>query len=124
VDARRAPLTVALAAAVVLGTTGCGPTATVGSSRILRIALGEYRVTPQDVHVKTGLLTIYVHNYGRLTHDLVISFNGQAEMSTGPLAPGQSGEIDAALIPGAYEMSSSVLSDQALGAYGTLDAGS
>jgi hypothetical protein len=98
----------------------CGKTTTVGTGRTLQIALNEYRVTPQDIRAQTGLLTIFVHNYGRLTHDLVISLDGRAEAATPPIAPGQTTELDAALVPGHYLMASSILSDQALGAYGTL----
>lgn len=98
----------------------CGRTTTVGSGRTLQIALNEYRVVPQDVRAQTGVLTIYVHNYGRLTHDLVITLDGRTEATTKPIAPGQTEELDAALGPGHYLMASSILSDQALGAYGTL----
>jgi hypothetical protein len=100
--------------------TACGRTTTVGNARTLQIALNEYRVTPQDVRAQTGLLTISVHNYGRLTHDLVITLDGRTEAATKPIAPGQTEELEAALGPGRYLMASSILSDQALGAYGTL----
>jgi len=106
---------------VALACAACGATRTVASGGSVQVALSEYRVTPQDVHAHTGLLTIIVHNYGRLTHDLVISLNGSAVLSTKPIMPGQTEELDAALIPGHYLMASSILSDQALGAYGTLD---
>jgi hypothetical protein len=109
---------------VILAAAGCGTTATVGKGGSLQIALSEYRVTPQDVHAGQGLLTIIVHNYGRLTHSLVISQDGRTEALTKPIAPGQTVELAAALVPGRYEMASSILSDQALGAYGTLDVGS
>jgi hypothetical protein len=98
----------------------CGKTTTVSSQRTVQIALNEYRVSPQDVRAQTGLLTMYVHNYGRLTHDLVITLDGRIAASTKPIAPGQTEELDAALGPGHYLMASSILSDQALGAYGTL----
>jgi hypothetical protein len=128
VYARRPPLSwlcAALAAALVtLGAAACGSTTTVSKNGTLRVALSEYRVIPQDVHTTAGVLTIVVHNYGRLTHDLVISLNGQPEISTKPIAPGQTAVLDAALIPGKYQMASSILSDQALGAYSTLDVGS
>jgi len=112
------------AALVALGAAACGSITTVSKDGTLRVALGEYRVIPQDVHTTAGVLTIVVHNYGRLTHDLVISLNGQPEISSKPIAPGQTAVMDAALIPGTYQMASSILSDQALGAYGTLDVGS
>jgi hypothetical protein len=104
----------------MLAAVGCGRTTTVGQGHTLQVALSEYRVTPQDVRAPTGLLTIFVHNYGRLTHDLVISLDGRTQAATKPIAPGQTEELDAALGPGHYLMASAILSDQALGAYGTL----
>ncbi|HEX3975779.1 MAG TPA: hypothetical protein VHW96_05910 [Solirubrobacteraceae bacterium] len=113
-------LAVVLASLASLAVAACGRTTTVGNGRTLQIALGEYRVAPQDVRAQTGLLTIFVHNYGRLTHDLVITLDGRTQVATKPIAPGQTEALDAALGPGHYLMSSSILSDQALGAYGTL----
>ena len=103
-----------------LAVAACGRTTAVGNGRTLQIALNEYRVMPQAVRAQTGLLTIFVHNYGRLTHDLIISLDGRTEAATKPIAPGQTEELEAALGPGHYLMASSILSDQALGAYGTL----
>jgi hypothetical protein len=109
-----------LVAALMAIAAGCGRTTKVGVGGTLQIALNEYRVVPQDVRAHTGLLAIVVHNYGRLTHDLVISQDGRIQASTKPIAPGQTEELDTALGPGHYLMASSILSDQALGAYGTL----
>ena len=50
----------------------------------------------------------------------MITLDGRTEAATTPIAPGQTEELDAALGPGHYLMASSILSDQALGAYGTL----
>ena len=99
---------------------GCSHTRAVGADRTLRVALTEYRLNPQSAHVGAGVITILVHNYGRLTHNLVVSENGQTIGSTKPVAPGQSAEIDLNLAPGSYLMTSTILSDQALGEYGTL----
>ena len=54
------------------------------------------------MRAQTGLLTIYVHNYGRLTHDLVITLDGRTAAATKPIAPGQTEQLDAALGPGHY----------------------
>ncbi|MFZ0088691.1 MAG: cupredoxin domain-containing protein [Solirubrobacteraceae bacterium] len=110
-----------LAAVATIAAAGCGSTTTVGDRHTFSVALSEYRVTPQDVHATAGETAIYVHNYGRLTHDLVLTFEGQMWATTKPIAPGEGTELTTALIPGRYEMASSLLSDQALGAYGTLD---
>jgi hypothetical protein len=95
----------------------------VSATGILHVALSEYRVAPQDVSARAGTLTIFVHNYGRLNHNLVISYNGVSEASTEPIRPGQSAELIATLTPGRYVMASTVLADQALGAYGSLTVG-
>ena len=84
------------------------------------MALTEYRLRPQDVRVSAGPLTIFVHNYGRLTHSLAVSLGRSSAGSTGPLLPGQSAILSLYLTPGHYLMASTILSDQALGEYGTL----
>lgn len=99
---------------------GCAHTAVIAKQRTLYVALSEYRVTPQSVRVSAGALTIFVHNYGRLTHNLVISIGSQPEATTRPIWPGQSAELAVTLAPGNYQMVSTILDDQALGAYGTL----
>jgi hypothetical protein len=115
---RRAPL--ALLAASVALLCGCGQTHVVGADHTLTVALTEYRVAPQSIRAPAGLLTIFVHNYGRLTHNLVISLRGQPEAATQPISPGGSGVLAVTLGPGRYLVASTLLSDQALGAYGTL----
>lgn len=108
--------------AALLGLTvgGCSHVARVGADGSLQITLNEYRVTPQDVQAGSGTLTFVVRNYGRLTHDLVITRDGRQAAATEPLAPGQTTNLVATLSPGQYLMSSTILSDQALGDYGTL----
>ncbi|HET9105329.1 MAG TPA: hypothetical protein VFN55_18400 [Solirubrobacteraceae bacterium] len=111
----------------VLGATlplaACGSTTRVPATGIVRVALSEYRLAPASLSARPGALTILVHNYGRLNHNLVISYDGVQEASTEPIRPGQSAELIANLTPGHYVMASTVLADQALGAYGSLDVG-
>jgi Cupredoxin-like domain len=120
---KRSPLVLLAAGVVAVAAAGCGATTTLSSNNTLQIAVSEYRITPQAVRAGVGTLTIVVHNDGRLSHNLVISRGGVVEASTTPIAPGQWTELVAALQPGRYLMASSLLSDQALGAYGTLDVG-
>jgi hypothetical protein len=87
---------------------------------VFQVALTEYHLSPQSVRAPAGTVTIFVHNYGRLSHNLVISLDGRPEASTQPIQPGETAELLATLTPGRYLMSSTVLADQALGEYGTL----
>jgi hypothetical protein len=111
-----------VATVLALTVAGCGHVASAGSGSpvTLQVALNEYRISPQDVRAGSGTVTFIVHNYGRLTHNLVINHDGQQLAATEPLAPGQTADLVATLSPGQYLMSSTVLSDQALGAYATL----
>ena len=121
---KRSPLALLAAGVVTMGAAGCGATTTVGGTGALQIAVTEYRITPQAVRAAAaGVLTIVVHNDGRLSHNLVITRGGVVEASTAPIAPGQWTYLEATLTAGRYLMASSLLSDQALGAYGTLDVG-
>jgi hypothetical protein len=117
--ASKLPVLMASLAVASLG-GGCGHTRSVASDRTLRVALGEYRLNPQSARVSQGTLAILVHNYGRLTHNLVVSANGQLVDGTKPIAPGQSAELDLSLAAGTYSMASTIQSDQALGESGTL----
>ena len=84
------------------------------------MALTEYHVPPQSVQAAAGPLTIVVHNYGRLSHNLVIAQDGHPQASTKAIPPGQTTDLFTTLPPGQYVMASTILADQALGAYGTL----
>jgi hypothetical protein len=115
---RASKLVLLLAGCVMLG--GCARAHDVGTTRTVSLGLSEYRLTPDSVRVSEGVLNMFVHNYGSLTHNLVVSENGQTTASTKPLYPGQGTELSLDLAPGTYSMASTILSDQALGAYGTL----
>jgi Cupredoxin-like domain len=116
------PRALMLAAVAACGAAiaGCGHTQTVGGDRTVRIALSEYRLRPDHIRMNAGYVDIQVSNYGRLTHNLVITSHGVTDGSTKPIWPGQHAELTLSLAPGKYSISSTMLSDQALGAYGTL----
>jgi predicted component of type VI protein secretion system len=108
------------AAAILTLLAGCGRVQAVGPNRTLTVAVTEYRINPQSVTARPGQLTIVVHNYGRLSHNLAV-LSGSVEMAaTPPLSPGQSAAVTVDLTRGTYALASTVMSDQALGAYGTL----
>ncbi len=100
--------------------SGCGSTHTIGASRTLDLAVSEYRLTPASARISQGVVTLVVHNYGILTHNLQVSSGSQVTAATKPIWPGQTAVLALNLAPGKYEMTSSLLSDQALGVYGTL----
>ena len=99
---------------------GCAHTHRVAADGTVQLAVTEYRLNPESIRAGEGVLSIVVHNYGRLTHNLVVTANGQSVAGTKPIPPGQTTELDLNLAPGTYEMASTILSDEALGAYGTL----
>jgi hypothetical protein len=99
---------------------GCSHTVAAGNSRTIRIALSEYRVSPQRIRSAPGELTLVVENDGRLAHDLAISSHGTIVGQTPPLQPGTRSDLVLTLGPGSYLMTSTLFSDQALGTYGTL----
>jgi plastocyanin len=114
-------LTVVAASAVAgISLAGCGHAAAVGPNRTLRVALGEYRVTPQNVHATAGELTIIVHNVGKLTHNLVVKQGKEPVDQTKPIWPGTVSVLAVYLSPGQYTLSSTLFSDEDLGVSGTL----
>jgi hypothetical protein len=121
VDRRR--LLAAALIGLAVAAAGCAHTLRVGADRTLRIAMTEYRLNPQSVTAPEGQLTILIHNYGRLTHNLAVSLNGQTAGATKPIAPGQDATLTLMLTKGSYLMSSTLLSDEALGEFGTLKVG-
>jgi hypothetical protein len=118
------PATILLAIGLIVLVGACGSTRVISNDRTLFIALTDYHLTPQSVRTSSGPMTILVHNYGRLTHNLVVSIDGASSGSTRPIAPGQTAEMTVTLVPGTYLMASTILSDQATGQYGTLKVSS
>ena len=98
---------------------GCSHVTRTGRRHRVSVALTEYRLHPQSIQVPAGKLMIAVSNFGRLTHNLVVSRGGQSVASTSPIAPGQSAKLTVLVKRGTYVMASTILSDQALGEYGT-----
>jgi plastocyanin len=106
--------------ALCLVAAGCGTTHAVGAHRIVYLALTEYRLAPQRVQAPAGRLTIFVENDGRLTHNLAVMRGARTTGVTQPIAPGHRARLTLTLRGGTYVMASTMLSDEALGLYGTL----
>jgi hypothetical protein len=105
---------------ISLGLAACGQVTHVRSGRTVELGLTEYRLAPGHVSVSAGQLSILAHNYGRLTHNLVLTSGDTKVATTKPIAPGQSTWLFVDLGPGNYVMESNLFNDQALGLYGTL----
>jgi hypothetical protein len=104
---------------LLLAGAGCGHGATARDGAV-QVALTEYRLIPQSIRTQQGELAISVHNYGRLTHNLVVTRGRKTTGSTEPIRPGQTAQLLLAVTPGKYLMLSTILSDRDLGIYGTL----
>jgi len=115
----RAPLIAIAATAIPL--VGCGSAAKVVHHRTVTIKLTEYRLTPQSITARKGRVTLVVVNTGRRTHNLVVSQDGTDIAATKALWPGQHAELTVSLPAGAYRIASTVLNDDSLGEYGTLN---
>jgi plastocyanin len=112
-----------VAAGLAMITAGCGSTEVIRSGRQLTVALTEYHLRPQSAEISAGPVTIVAHNYGRLTHNLVVFENGRPQDSMHPIPPGGSEQLTVYLGAGRYILSSTVQSDQALGMFGRLVVG-
>jgi hypothetical protein len=118
VQPRRAAILLGLLTLLLAG-AGCGHSATAHDGSV-RIGLTEYRLIPQSIRTQQGELAISVHNYGRLTHNFVVTRGTETTGSTEPIRPGQTAQLLLAVTPGKYLMLSTILSDRDLGIYGTL----
>jgi hypothetical protein len=116
----RAAQATLLMAGVGVALAACSSTTVVGASRTFEVGVSEYRVAPQEVSVPAGPVTLIVHNFGRLAHNLAITRGGRVEAETTPIQPGSSVALAVDLTAGSYVIASTLFDDQALGAYGTL----
>ena len=105
---------------VALVLAACGYTQTVGATRTIQIGLTEYRLSPQRIRARPGSLTLLVHNFGHLTHNLALTQGGRITAQTRPIRPGASAVLTVLVTPGSYVLASTLLDDQPLGAYGSL----
>ncbi len=121
---RRALLTVLVALAL----TGCAdvPTST-REGRTLRLTVDEYSITPQEVSVPAGRLTLVARNRGRLTHNVHVRVPseepGEQAVDRGGTPTAQPGETvrrTLTLEPGTYELVCTNQNHDDLGERGTL----
>jgi len=124
-------LAAACLTATALTATGCGESDHVRKTRpILRLAVDEYRILPQNISARPGRIKIVVKNRGRLTHNLVIQ-TPAAEPDDKPvevlgarvksMQPGESAEpIKVVLEKGTYRLVCTIANHDDLGQTGEL----
>jgi plastocyanin len=124
----------ALPVAVALGATaslavGCGDESTEIEGRTLRLRLDEYRISPQDVRVRAGRLSIVAVNAGRLTHNVKIVQQDENDLEAPPVEiggtrtaqPGESARVTFEKVrPGRYRLACTIANHDDLGQYGEL----
>ncbi len=117
-----------LTALVALALTSCTdvPTST-REGRTLRLTVDEYAITPQDVSVPPGRLTLVLRNRGRLTHDVHVRVPseepGEQPVDLGGTStaqPGATARGTVTLRPGTYELVCTIQNHDVLGERGTL----
>ena len=122
--------TILLGCVPLLLVAGCGGEDPVTiEGRTLRLRLDEYRIMPQDVEVSAGRLRIVATNVGRLTHNVKIVRQDEADLEapvqemggTRTTQPGESGAVTFEdLEPGEYRLACTIANHDDLGQYGTL----
>jgi hypothetical protein len=124
-------LTAAGLAATAIALAGCGEGRLHRTDRpILRLALDEYRIFPQNVSMRPGRIKIVVRNVGRLTHNLVIQrppkeIDGKPQEVPGgrvkSMQPGEAAQpIKVTLKRGTYRLVCTIANHDDLGQYGRL----
>ena len=109
-----------LAASVLAGCGGAGPTVEVGDQRA-EIELDDFLIRPQNVRAQAGELTFTVANRGRLGHNLRLSGGSEGEqVVTTTLLPGDGATKAITLAPGSYTMLCTVANHEQLGMTGRL----
>jgi plastocyanin len=109
-----------LAAAVLTGCGGAGPTVQVRDQRA-EIALDDFLIKPQNVRAQAGELTFSVTNEGRLGHNLRLRGGpGGEQVITTTLLPGKAATESVTLAAGTYTMLCTVANHEQLGMTGRL----
>jgi plastocyanin len=109
-----------LAATLVAGCGGSGPTVEVRDQRA-EIALDEFLINPQNVRARAGELTFEVTNQGRLGHNLRLRGGSEGEQVVATtLLPGKAATKTVALKSGTYTMLCTVANHEQLGMTGRL----
>lgn len=108
---------------VALLLAGCGHAVHARRGGVVRVAVMEYRLRPDDIIARAGTITLVARNLGRLSHNLAVTATGanaRILAATRPIPPGASRTLVVTLRPGRYGLASMIQSDESLGDRGTL----
>jgi plastocyanin len=112
-------IAVLLAAFAVAGCGGAAPVARSSDGR-LAVTLDEYLISPQDIDVPPGRITVTVVNHGRLRHSFRLQGADGEPLAVKSLFPGDSATRTATLEPGEYRMVCTIMNHAELGMTGRL----
>jgi heme/copper-type cytochrome/quinol oxidase subunit 2 len=107
--------TIVAAVAALTPLTACGGGSSAADAPAVDIQLGRYTITPGDLTVPAGTVSLRVTNVDTIIHNLVVAGRG-----TRPLAPGATETIQIVTEPGDYRMWCDVQGHAQLGQTGTL----
>ncbi len=104
-----------------LTATGCNSSQTTRRPNLnVSITTRDFRLSPQNVEVRHGLVTFVVSNAGREPHNLKLRGRGHKRGGIATLRPGATGAVTMRLKRGSYTMYCSVGRHETLGEYGTV----
>jgi hypothetical protein len=113
---------VALLVLTVSLLAGCG-----SSQRTVRVpdgrasfVLDDFFISPQNVRIRPGQVTLSAVNRGRTTHSLRVTDGGHDLITITTLHPGERGSASGRLRRGTYKLYDAIGNHEALGASGTL----
>jgi hypothetical protein len=110
--------------AAALAPVGCGGTAAVDlrdAPPPIRLTIGEFHVSPQNIVVRPGTLRIVVRNAGVLDHQLAIGQDAMILDRTAWLKPGQSEQLTLHVARGDYDVFDPTENNDAAGISGSVD---
>jgi hypothetical protein len=110
--------------AAALSLVGCGGPAAVDLRNApppIRLTIGEFHVSPQNILVRPGTLRLLVLNAGALDHQLAIGQNAMILDRTSWLKPGQSQQLSLQVTRGDYDLFDPTENNDAAGISGSVD---
>ncbi len=114
-------LLLVLTSLAALTAAGCNSSETTRRPSLnVSITTRDFRLSPQNVAVRHGLVTFVVTNAGREPHNFKLRGRGHNRGGIATLRPGKTGSVTMRLKRGSYTMYCSLGRHETLGEYGTV----